>query len=62
MKLEVIIIPVSDVDRAKEFYVNLGCARYRRSRMAASGHSDHAPQLGCSIIFAKASRPPSLVR
>jgi len=24
MKLEVIIIPVSDVDRAKEFYVNLG--------------------------------------
>jgi hypothetical protein len=24
MKLEIIVIPVSDVDRAKEFYSNLG--------------------------------------
>jgi catechol 2,3-dioxygenase-like lactoylglutathione lyase family enzyme len=24
MKLEVVVIPVSDVDRAKEFYGNLG--------------------------------------
>jgi hypothetical protein len=25
MKLEVVIIPVSDVDRSKEFYAKLGC-------------------------------------
>jgi hypothetical protein len=25
MKLEVAVIPVSDVDRAKRFYENLGC-------------------------------------
>jgi hypothetical protein len=31
MKLEVIVIPVSDVDRAKEFYSKLGLATRRRS-------------------------------
>ena len=26
MKLEVVVIPVSDVDRAKDFYANIGLA------------------------------------
>ena len=30
MKLEVVVIPVSDVDRAKEFYGNLWCEARRR--------------------------------
>ena len=29
LKLEVVVIPVSDVDRAKEFYGNLGVAAGR---------------------------------
>ena len=32
MKLEVVVIPVSDVDRAKSFYGNLGLAARRRLR------------------------------
>lgn len=40
-KLEVLVLPVADVDRAKEFYVSLGWRRSRRQRLGASG--DHHP-------------------
>jgi catechol 2,3-dioxygenase-like lactoylglutathione lyase family enzyme len=55
MKLEVIVIPVSDVDRAKEFYVRLG---WRLDADHASGDDFRILQLtppgsGCSIIFGK---------
>ena len=55
MKLEVIVIPVSDVDRAKEFYTKLG---WRLD--AEFGSSDDfrivqftPPGSGCSVIFGK---------
>ena len=32
LKLEVVVIPVSDVDRAKRFYAELGVAAGRRFR------------------------------
>ncbi len=55
MKLEVVIIPVSDVDRAKEFYARLGW------RLDADfAHDDDwrgiqltPPGSGCSVIFGK---------
>ncbi len=57
MKLEIIVIPVSDVDRAKEFYESLGW------RLDADlGNDDvrvvqFTPQgSGCSIQSARASR------
>ncbi len=31
MKLEVMVVPVSDVDKAKDFYARLGWRRQRRS-------------------------------
>ena len=56
LKLEVVVIPVSDVDRAKEFYTKLGwssmptslsitrCgARWRR---AAAAHGGHEKRIG----------------
>jgi catechol 2,3-dioxygenase-like lactoylglutathione lyase family enzyme len=53
-KLEVIVIPVSDVDRAKDFYVRLGW------RLDADYAADDfrviqftPPGSGCSIIFGK---------
>jgi catechol 2,3-dioxygenase-like lactoylglutathione lyase family enzyme len=55
MKLEVVVIPVSDVDRAKEFYTKLGWRLdadfaappdYRVVQFAPPGS-------GCSIIFGK---------
>ena len=52
MKLEVVVIPVADVDRAKAFYVGLG---WRLDADVASG--DHhlvqvtPPGSGCSIQF-----------
>ena len=52
MKLEVVVIPVADVDRAKAFYVGLG---WRLDANVASG--DHhlvqvtPPGSGCSIQF-----------
>ncbi|HEY1373928.1 MAG TPA: VOC family protein [Candidatus Binatia bacterium] len=63
-KLEVIVIPVSDVDRAKEFYTRLGW------RLDADfNHADDwrvvqftPPGSGCSIIFGKnvtAAKPGS---
>ncbi len=55
MKLEVDIIPVSDVDRAKRFYQNLG---WRLDADFSKGEEWHAVQLtppgsACSIIFGK---------
>jgi len=52
-KLEVVVIPVSDVDRAKEFYRNLG---WRLDADAAHGDNFRIVQLtppgsGCSIQF-----------
>ena len=55
MKLEVIVIPVSDVDRAKEFYAKLG---WRLDADFGSGNDFRIlqftpPGSGCSIIFGK---------
>ncbi|HEX6879824.1 MAG TPA: VOC family protein [Terriglobales bacterium] len=55
MKLEVVIIPVSDVDRAKEFYIQLG---WRLDADLADGNDWRGVQLtppgsGCSVIFGK---------
>jgi catechol 2,3-dioxygenase-like lactoylglutathione lyase family enzyme len=51
----VVVIPVSDVDRAKEFYARLG---WRLDGDFAAGHDWRAVQFtppgsGCSIIFGK---------
>src|SRR2546430_1838410 len=54
-KLEIVVIPVSDVDRAKEFYARLGW------RLDADfAHADDfrviqftPPGSGCSVIFGK---------
>jgi catechol 2,3-dioxygenase-like lactoylglutathione lyase family enzyme len=55
MKLEIIVIPVSDVDRAKEFYVRLG---WRLDADFDSGKNFRViqftpPGSGCSVIFGK---------
>ena len=55
MKLEVVVIPVSDVDRAKEFYQRLG---WRLDADFAAGEDYRVIQVtppgsGCSIIFGK---------
>src|SRR6188474_1256841 len=55
MKLEIVVIPVSDVDRAKEFYGRLG---WRLDAEFASGDDLRAiqftpPGSGCSVIFGK---------
>jgi catechol 2,3-dioxygenase-like lactoylglutathione lyase family enzyme len=55
MKLEVVVIPVSDVDRAKEFYTRLG---WRLDADFAAGDDWRAiqftpPGSGCSVIFGK---------
>src|SRR6186713_1015483 len=55
MKFEIVIIPVSDVDRAKEFYGRLG---WRLDAEFASGDDFRIMQFtppgsGCSIIFGK---------
>jgi catechol 2,3-dioxygenase-like lactoylglutathione lyase family enzyme len=54
-KLEVVVIPVSDVDRAKEFYGRLG---WRLDAEFASGDDLRViqftpPGSGCSVIFGK---------
>lgn len=59
MKFEVVIIPVSDVDRAKEFYATLG---WRLDAEFASGNDFRIiqftpPGSGCSIIFGKNVTP-----
>ncbi len=55
MKLEMVIIPVSDVDRAKEFYTRLG---WRLDADFIAGNDWRGVQLtppgsGCSVIFGK---------
>src|SRR5436305_3173495 len=55
LKLEVIVIPVSDVDRAKQFYERLG---WRLDADFASGNDFRViqftpPGSACSIIFGK---------
>jgi catechol 2,3-dioxygenase-like lactoylglutathione lyase family enzyme len=55
MKLEVVVIPVSDVDRAKEFYARLGW-RLDADFTAADdwrGVQFTPPGSGCSVIFGK---------
>src|SRR6185436_12975048 len=67
MKLEVVVVPVSDVDRAKDFYKRLG---FREDIDVAGGDSYRVVQLtppgsACSIIFGKgvtAARPGSIDR
>ena len=55
LKLEVVIVPVSDVDRAKDFYKRLG---FREDIDYAGGDGYRVVQLtppgsACSIIFGK---------
>ena len=55
MKFEIVVIPVSDVDRAKEFYARLG---WRLDADYDSGKDFRViqftpPGSGCSIIFGK---------
>jgi catechol 2,3-dioxygenase-like lactoylglutathione lyase family enzyme len=55
MKLEVVVIPVSDVDRAKAFYAGLG---WRLDADFAAGDDYRViqftpPGSGCSVIFGK---------
>ena len=53
MKLEVIVIPVSDVDRAKEFYARLGWRLDRDFRFANGLRAVQftPPGSGCSVHF-----------
>ena len=67
LKLEVVVVPVSNVDRAKDFYKRLGCREdidfvggdgYRVVQMTPPGSA-------CSIIFGKgitSARPGSIDR
>ena len=55
MKFEIVVLPVSDVDRAKEFYERLG---WRLDAEFASGDDFRVMQFtppgsGCSVIFGK---------
>ena len=67
MKLEVVVVPVSDVDRAKDFYKRLG---FREDIDYAGGDGYRVVQLtppgsACSIIFGKgvtSAQPGSLDR
>jgi len=59
MKFEIVVIPVSDVDRAKEFYARLG---WRLDAEFASGDDFRViqftpPGSGCSVIFGKNVTP-----
>src|SRR5215472_1602151 len=62
MKLEIVVIPVSDVDRAKEFYARLG---WRLDADFASGTDFRViqftpPGSGCSVIFGTNVTPATL--
>jgi catechol 2,3-dioxygenase-like lactoylglutathione lyase family enzyme len=59
MKLEIVVIPVSDIDRAKEFYGRLG---WRLDADFANGEEFRViqftpPGSGCSVIFGKNVTP-----
>jgi catechol 2,3-dioxygenase-like lactoylglutathione lyase family enzyme len=64
MKFEIVVVPVSDVDRAKAFYAGLG---WRLDADFASGDDYRVTQFtppgsGCSVIFGKnvtAAKPGS---
>src|SRR3984957_749434 len=65
MKFEIVVIPVSDIDRAKEFYLRLG---WRLDALFAAGDKSFRviqftpPGSSCSVIFGKgvtASAPGS---
>jgi len=62
-KLEVAVVPVSDVDRAKSFYQALG---WRLDADFSSSPDSRVVQLtppgsACAIIFGTGSLPPRLV-
>ena len=65
MKLEVVVVPVTDVDRARTFYKKMGM---REDFNLDDGKGYHVVQVtppgsGCSIIFGKgvtAARPGSI--
>src|ERR1700677_4945004 len=66
MKLEIVVIPVSDVDRAKHFYGGLG---WRLDADFAAGDDFRViqftpPGSGCSVIFGKnvTGAPPGSAR
>src|SRR5258706_8793040 len=67
MKLEVVVVPVADVDRAKDFYKRMG---FREDVDYAGSDGYRVVQLtppgsACSIIFGKgvtAARPGSIDR
>jgi catechol 2,3-dioxygenase-like lactoylglutathione lyase family enzyme len=59
LKLEIVVIPVSDVDRAKDFYAKLG---WRLDADFAAGDDFRViqftpPGSGCSVIFGKNVTP-----
>jgi catechol 2,3-dioxygenase-like lactoylglutathione lyase family enzyme len=59
MKLEVVTLPVSDVDRAKSFYQSLG---WRLDADLVLGHDVRVvqltpPQSGCSVAFGEGLTP-----
>jgi catechol 2,3-dioxygenase-like lactoylglutathione lyase family enzyme len=60
MKFEIVVIPVSDIDRAKEFYQRLG---WRLDADYATDDKDFRviqftpPGSGCSVIFGKRVTP-----
>ena len=53
MKLEVVVIPVSDVDRAKEFYRRLGWRLDVDSPVRLGVVQFTPPGSGCSVHFGK---------
>ena len=66
LKLEIVVIPVSDVDRTKEFYAQLG---WRLDADFYSGNDFRViqftpPGSGCSIIFGEnvTAAPPGSAR
>jgi catechol 2,3-dioxygenase-like lactoylglutathione lyase family enzyme len=67
LKLEVVVVPVSDVDRAKDFYKRMG---FREDIDFAAGQDYRVIQLtppgsACSIIFGKgvtSAKPGSIDR
>ena len=65
MKLEIVVIPVSDIDRAKRFYGDLG---WRLDADFAAGDDFRViqftpPGSGCSVIFGKnVTAAPARVR
>jgi Bleomycin resistance protein-like N-terminal len=45
-KLEVVVLPVSDVDRAKKFYESLGWGLKKALERAAEAHGEHEKRTG----------------